>query len=195
MVLLDFSIGKKLEKLIEHFAVSNLDFYREAIRELILKNDSSEGSMAEVNCTYMKLIHSDIASFLRDGDVSIYTRYKLVLMSPTLTGYEFDLEYLSPGAIYSFAYYSITSKQVKPNIGVKMNHTIYNLQQSVFRELYDENREKTDISPSGEIDAKTDSNSEMNGKYIYKYSDGRVYNGTFKDGKRNGKGILTFPDG
>lgn len=124
-----FGISKReiLMNAVKNACANKLPIYEDAIRSLVRKygldcdsyNAEAESEFLEARINYFYEVCDSITDSLSISSPNFFTRFKMALMRPQITGLpkEFDTQYfcdngIPAGMVFALAYFSLTNKSV-----------------------------------------------------------------------------------
>lgn len=154
-----FGISKReiLANAVKNACVNKLPIYEDDIRTLVRKygldddscNAEVENEFLEARINYMNEVCDSITDSLSISSPNFFTRFKIALMQPQITGLptEFNTQYfcdngISAGIVFALAYYSLTNKTVDDPKLIRtismVSHYQHDLMTDVLHKINDE---------------------------------------------------------
>lgn len=139
--MLNFLLGKKIETLFENTISNNMQYFMGLIKDVIAKHPEesiTEEEYMEIHAALIQNIVVDITNFMKGNPFSIFTKYQMYMMSPSIVEPFFAGEPMSAAILYCIVYYAYTGKKAKSVIATKQNHVLHAYTTRALHEIDEE---------------------------------------------------------
>ena len=101
--------------------------------------ETAEKINTEISRAYFNAVKNTVVDSFRLSSPAIYARIQLALRSPSMCGYDIDVDTeMMAGSVFAICYFAIKNRVAPAKLCIKLNHIQGDVMQKVLYEIADE---------------------------------------------------------